>query len=305
MNFLKLPFKNKNIIITGASEGLGFELAKKFVENYANLIICSSNKKRIKSAFLKLIKIKKTNQNIYFCKTNLSNEKEIYKFIKFINKKFTKIDCIINNAAILGPMGNLEDVNWKKFKKTFQINFFSSALIIKLLLPKFKKQKVGKIIQLAGGGSSSPSIKRNPYAASKSAITRLVENVSEELKILKINVQINSVSPGVMKTKMFQRIIRESNKILGNKMNKELRVKNKKKTDYDKIIELIFFLSSRFSNKITGKNISADWDNWKNWSKDLKKIRNSNLYTIRRIVGSDRNFTKGDIVNRSRKKSWV
>lgn len=305
MNFLTLPFKNKNIIITGASDGLGFELAKKFIENDANLIICSSNKKRIKSAYLKLIKIKKTDQKIYFCKTNLKNEKEIYKFIKFINKKINKIDCLINNAAILGPMGNLEEVNWKKFKKTFQINFFSAALIIKLLLPKFKKQKEGKIIQLAGGGSSSPSIKRNPYATSKSAITRLVENVSEELKLLRTNVQINSVSPGIMNTKMFRKIIRSSKKILGNKINKELRAKNKKKTDYNKIIELIFFLSSKYSNKITGKNISANWDNWKNWIKDLQKIRNTDLYTVRRIVGSDRNFTKGDIINKSRKKSWA
>ncbi len=305
MNYLKVSFKNKNIIITGASEGLGFEIAKRFIENNANLIICSSNYKKIKSAFYRLNKDLKYYQKIYFYKIDLSQEKEVYKFVKFTKNKFKKIDCLINNAAMLGPMGKLEDLDWKKFKKTIQVNFLSPALIIKLLLPIFKKQKKGKIIQIAGGGSSSPSILRNPYAASKAGIVRLVENISEELKLLKLNVQINSVSPGVMNTKMFKKIIIKGKKILGNKMIRELNKKNNNKTDYNKIVELIFFLSSNFSKEITGKNISANWDNWKIWNNNINKIKKSDLYTIRRIVGSDRKFIKGDVVNKNRKKIWT
>lgn len=293
MNKLNYNFNNKVVLITGSSQGLGFEIAKRYLMLGANLIICSRNYKKVKKAHKTLDSIKKKNQKIISFSTDVSKNKSVYKLIKSTLKKFKKIDILINNAGVLGPKGNIENINWRKWVKTIEINLLGSVLLCKNIIPHFKKRNKGKIIQISGGGATSPFPMFSSYATSKAAIVRFIENLSEENN--KYNIDINAVSPGIMNTNMLDQILKTKKILIGNKTYKKfLLAKKNDENNINKTCELILFLGSNHSDGLSGKLISAKWDNWKNWIKRKKFLKKSDVYTIRRIVGRDRGLKWGD-----------
>ena len=293
MKKLNYNFKNKVVLITGSSEGLGYEAAKHFLISGANLIICSRNFKKIKKAHKNLESIKKKKQKIFSISADVSKSKDVKRLLKVSLKKFKKIDILINNAGVLGPKGHIEKINWKNWVKTIEINLLGSVLLCKSLIPHFKKKNKGKIIQLSGGGATGPFPMFGSYAVSKAGIVRFIENLSEENK--KFNININAVSPGILNTSMLDEILRTKKSIIGYKNYKKyLLAKKKRNNQMKEACDLILFLGSNYSNGISGKLISAKWDNWRNWMKRKNKIKSSDVYTIRRIVGKDRGMKWGD-----------
>ena len=292
-NNFKYNFKNQVVLVTGASKGLGYEAAKYFLKYGSNLMICSRNQIQIKKAYEKLIKIKKKNQKIFYSATDVSSYQQVKKLIDITIKKFKKIDVLVNNAGVYGPKGHIEKVNWDEWVKTFQINLFGSILLSRAVMPFFKKKNKGKIIQLSGGGATSPLPLISGYAVSKAAVVRFVENLSEEVK--KYNIDINAISPGPLNTDMLKEIIKAGPTKVGQKMyNKSLEQKRNGGTPLFKACELILFLGSKYSDGIKGKLISAVWDDWKKWIKNKKLLQNSDVYTLRRIIGKERGFEWGD-----------
>ena len=279
-------FKKKNIIITGANQGLGLEIAKYFYQLGANVIICARDKKKLNN--IKRFFKKKKNQIIIIEKCDVSKSKEVDLFFDKIFKKIKNIDILINNAGVYGPKGRLENISWKDFKKTLDINLFGSIYLIKKIIPHYKKNNRGKIIQMSGGGAASPLPFFSAYAASKAGIVRFVENISKELMLHKID--INAVAPGPINTRMLDEVLRESPDTVGRAFyNKSLIQKKSGGTKIKKILECIEFLCHKKSDGISGKLISVLWDNWKNFYKYKKILKESDLGNIRRITGLERN----------------
>ena len=296
-------FENKVVIVTGASSGIGFEVAKHFLLHGANVVICSSQLKNIKKAYNKLIKIKKFDQKIFYLKIDVSSQKQVKKLVKFTISKLKKIDILVNNAGIYGPKGFIEKVNWKYWIKTIQVNLFGSIMLCREIMPHFKKRNIGKIIQLSGGGAAAPLPRISGYAVSKVGIVRFIENLSEEVKDYQID--INSVAPGAINTKMLNEVLEAGPKKIGNyAYKKALKQKKLGGSSYDDACDLILFLGSNFSNGISGKLISAIWDDWKNWPKYKSLLAKSDLFTLRRITSKDRgvkwgHYKKKNIYDRS------
>ena len=138
MTKLNYNFKDKVVLITGSSEGLGYQVAKSFLISGANLIICSRNYKKIKKAHKRLEFNKKNNQKIFSLSVDVSKSKDVNRLIKASIKKFKKIDILINNAGVLGPKGHIEKLNWKNWVKTIEINLLGSVLLCKSIIPHFK-----------------------------------------------------------------------------------------------------------------------------------------------------------------------
>jgi Dehydrogenases with different specificities (related to short-chain alcohol dehydrogenases) len=126
----KFNFKNKVVLITGASKGLGFSVSKAFLNSGANLVICSRNYKEIKKTFLKLNKFKKKNQKIIYSATDISAFSDVKILIKKTLKIFKKIDILVNNAGVYGPKGEIENINWEEFVKTININLLGSNIFM-------------------------------------------------------------------------------------------------------------------------------------------------------------------------------
>lgn len=286
----KNKLKNKTIIITGANRGIGFELSKHFLKCGSNLILLSRSKKQNQLSKKKLLSLSHNKNNLFFQNLDISNFREVDKFFKRILLKYKKIDILINNAGIYGPKGPIDKISWKQLKKTIDVNLLGSIYFIKKILPHFKKNKYGRIIQLSGGGATSAFPNFSPYSISKTAIVRFVENVSKEID--KFNISINAIAPGPVNTRMLDEVIKAGPKKVGNKFYlKSLKQKKEGGTNIKKIVELIEFLINLNDAKINGKLISAVWDNWKNYEKNKKIIMNSDVGNLRRISGKDRKLS--------------
>ena len=186
-------FKNKIIVITGASSGLGLEITKNFSKYDTKIIVCSRNVSKLKQLFLK-------KKNIFCKKVNLANPNEIKKFIVLIIKKFKKIDIFINNAGIT-QNSDVERLDYKSLQKIFKINLFAPFLFIKYLIPIMKKNNFGRIVNISSGGSVNCVSGYSAYSASKAGLNTLTKSASNELA--NFNIKVNTMSPGPIKTKMF------------------------------------------------------------------------------------------------------
>jgi|TARA_B110001452_G_scaffold249231_1_gene236625 NAD(P)-dependent dehydrogenase (short-subunit alcohol dehydrogenase family) len=285
--------KKKTIIITGASQGLGLEISKSLLLADYNIAICSKNNRRLIKAYNYLLNFKKKDQKIFFKSLDISNQKQVASFIKLSILKFGKIYGIVNNAGILGPIGKFEKLDIKKWKKTIDVNLYGSLYTILSLIPHFKKNKKGKIIQLSGSGALSPMQNFTAYSASKAAIVRFADTIALELK--DYNIQINSIAAGPINTKILDEIIKTGAKKVGNLYYKNIqKQKENGGLPLVKVTELVSYLLEDESKFINGKIISPKWDNWEKWKKNKKFFKNTEVFTLRRLKGKDRNYSKGD-----------
>ena len=131
------------------------------------------------------------------------------------------------------------------------------------------------------------------YAVSKTGIVRFVETMSYELK--GYGIYINAVAPGALNTKMLDQVLGSNPEKVGNEFyNRSVKQKENGGAGFQKGIDLINFLISDAGDKITGKLISAQWDNFEKWPDNIVKVTESDVYTLRRIVGKDRKLDWGD-----------
>ena len=295
INFkLNSELSKKYIIITGASGGLGFVLSNYlFKHGYSLWLLTSksSTKKKLESHYKSLISKKKNKVIIDFF--DLSNSTKRKLFEKKILKFKYQIYALINNAAIQGPIGPSWTLTENFIEKTIKINLLGPIFLSKVIVPKMIKNKEGVILNLSGGGATAARENFSSYAVSKTGLVRYSEILAAELK--KFNIRVNALAPGVMKTKMLDNILLAGQTNSGsNEYKIASELLSKKQFSFQSVIDLIVFLLSKDSEKISGKLISAKWDNWKNFKKHHKQLMKSDILTLRRIVGKDRGIDWSD-----------
>ena len=290
---MKKIFREQNVIITGGTEGFGLAIAKNFIDLGANLLVCSRNNNRVEKAIKIFSKIKEKNQLVLGIKADISKNKDVENLFSIATRNFKGIDIIVNNAGIYGPIGRLEDVEWSHWLEALNINLLGSILVIKNALPILKEQNKGKVIQISGGGATSPMPNFSAYAVSKTGIVRLIETISQELK--NYNIDINAIAPGALNTKMLDELLESGPENVGYDFyDRSIKQKKEGGAGFSRGIELINFLASSKSNGISGRLISALWDKYEDWPKYLKDLKKSDAYTLRRITGRERSFDWGD-----------
>ena len=289
----ELKLLNKVAIITGANRGLGFEISKHFIQEGANLIICARNSKLLKESVQKLYSYSKNNEKIISLAGDISNQNFSEEIIRKGISTFKNIDILVNNAGIYGPMGKSEDVDWEKWKRSIEINLFGSVLMSRSVLKHFKDNKYGKIIQISGGGATSPLPMISSYAASKAAIVRYMETLSEENN--SFGIDINCIAPGAMKTQMLEEVLKNGAQKIGKEFHaKMLKINEEGGTPFEMATSLSVFLASSESDGISGKLISAVWDNWHKFKSNKKLLKEKDIFTLRRIAGRDRSISWAD-----------
>ena len=144
------------------------------------------------------------------------------------------------------------------------------------------KQKSGKIINFSGGGATSARPHFSAYGASKTAVVRLTETIAEENK--PFNIQINAIAPGAVNTRMTGEVI-SAGKEAGEKgLAEAVKQLETGGTPLEKPANLAVFLASGESDGITGRLISAVWDDWQVIAKQTAQSKSGDLYTLRRIT---------------------
>lgn len=289
-----MQLKGKNAVITGSNQGFGKAIAEEFIAQGANVLICARNEQLLESTRLELSKKASGFQKIYACQVDVADRESLYRLYKTALEKFEKIDILVNNAGIYGPKGAIEEIDWDEWVKAIKINLLGTVLACKIFIPHFKNNGHGKIINLSGGGATAPLPRISAYAASKAAVVRFTETLSEELK--DTGVEVNCIAPGALNTRLLDEVLEAGMEKVGKTFyERSMAQKQQGGTPLVKGAQLCIFLASDKSNGITGKLISAVWDPWNELPEHLDDLKNSDVYTLRRIVPKDRGMDWGDV----------
>ena len=248
---------NKTILVTGGSGIIGFSIVKYFYEkNYNVVIVGLESKKKIS----KIKKILNPIKSLIF-NVELTKVKNIEKIIKTTIKKFKSIDVLVNCAGIqfVAP---IEDYPEKIWRKMIDINLTTPFLMIKSILPFMRKNKFGRIINIASTHGLVASVNKSAYTASKHGLVGLTKVVA--LETAKENITCNSICPGFVLTELIQDQIvsvAKKKKVSNKKAELELLREKQPSLEFVKkedIASMIYFLSQDSANQITGANIPID-----------------------------------------------
>jgi 3-oxoacyl-[acyl-carrier protein] reductase len=277
----------RNAIITGASQGLGLEIARHFVREGAGVALCARDATRLEPAARELRALATAGQKIVALSCDVSDPAAVDKFVAAALAALGSVQVLVNNAGIYGPKGPTESVDFDEWKRALEINLYGVLLPCRALIPHFKAQGRGKIINLSGGGATAPLPNISAYAASKAAVVRLTETLAEELRANHIDV--NAVAPGALNTRLLDEVLEAGPKNVGdNFYQRALKQKETGGAPLALGASLCVWLASTVSDGITGKLLSAQWDPWKDLAAKRDVLATSDIYTLRRIVPEDR-----------------
>lgn len=285
---------DKVAIITGANQGLGLAIAKKYLAaDVRSLTICARSGMLLEKAKEELQSLVKPGQNILAQTADVSKPEDVRSLVDATVAGAGHIDILVNNAGVYGPKGEIEDVDWQDWARAIEINLYGSILMCRAVLPHFKAQKRGKIVQLSGGGATNPLPRLSAYAVSKAAIVRFIETLAEEVRDYRIDA--NAIAPGALNTRMLDEILEAGPEKVGQAFyDRSRKQKQNGGAPLDNGADLAVFLGSALSDGITGKLISAVWDRWTSLPEHRDDLNATDIYTLRRIVPGDRGKTWGN-----------
>lgn len=285
--------RGKKAIITGASSGLGFEIAKTYLKAGADVMICGRSYESLEKSNEQLSIFVNPGQKFYWRQCDISRPQEVEDLVSETLNLLGGCHILVNNAGVYGPKGESEKVDWASWVDAIQINLMGSVLMCRALIPHFKSQKYGKVIQLSGGGATQPIPLISAYAVSKAAVVRFAESLAEEVR--EFGIDINSIAPGALNTGMLEEILLAGPEKVGvDFYQKSVKQKETGGAPLDFGSTLALFLASSKSDGITGKLISAVWDKWEDFPSHLEELKRSDAYTLRRITAKDRGYSWGD-----------
>jgi NAD(P)-dependent dehydrogenase (short-subunit alcohol dehydrogenase family) len=190
-------------------------------------------------------------------------------------------------------MGRIDEIDWAEWLRAMDININGSVLPIRAVLPHFKQQRYGKIVQLSGGGATNPLPRITAYAASKAAIVRLAESLALDVK--EDGIDVNCIAPGALNTRLLTQLLEAGPEAVGATFYDRMKViADGAHTPLEVGARLAVFLGSAESDGITGKLISAPWDPWETFQRHRRDLDTTDVYTLRRIVPKDRGLTWGE-----------
>jgi 3-oxoacyl-[acyl-carrier protein] reductase len=235
--------EKKNIIVTGASGGIGNAIIKKLYERGANILASGT---RIE----KLEELKKNFENIKILKFDISQSDKIEEFIENATSELGgSLDGIVNNAGI--TQDNLAiRMNLEEWQKVININLTSTFLMSKFAIKKMLKNKSGKIVNITSVVGHTGNLGQANYTASKAGIVAMSKSLA--IEYAKKNININCISPGFIKTAMTDKIDEKFKEVIISK------IPSARLGEPDDIANAVLFLSSDQSNYINGETLHVN-----------------------------------------------
>ncbi len=235
--------KNKNIIVTGASGGIGNSIVDKLNQSGANIVASGTNVEKLENLKLKFEKIK-------ILKFDISQNDKIEKFVEdACNELDGGLDCLVNNAGI--TKDNLAiRMSLDEWKKVIDINLTSTFLLSKFAIKKMLKNKYGKIINITSVVGHTGNLGQANYTASKAGIVAMSKSLAFEYA--KKNININCISPGFIKTAMTDKIDEKYKETIISK------IPSGRLGEAEDIANAVLFLASNQSNYINGETLHVN-----------------------------------------------
>lgn len=281
-----MKLKGRTAIVTGASVGLGAEIADRFAAEGASLMICARNRAELKKKQNELSKAYPAIA-VHAEAVDIAKQDDVDRLFAAAGKVFSKVDILVNNAGVYGPMGNIDENDWDEWQQAIAINLLGTVYCTRKAIQTFKPNRYGKIINLSGGGATSPLPGISSYAASKAAVVRFTETVA--LEVAEYRIDVNAVAPGALTTRLTDQLLAAGPDKVGSGLYDRMeKIKAEGGTPLKVGADLCVYLASADSDGVTGRLISAPWDPWPFTDEVKRDIATTDIYTLRRIVPDDR-----------------
>ena len=235
--------KENNIIVTGATGGIGNSIIKKLYDAGANILATGTKDE-------KLEELKKKFQNIQILKFDISQIDNLENFIENATKQLGgKLDCLVNNAGI--TQDNLAiRMSIEEWKKVIDVNLTSTFLISKFAIKKMLKNKKGKIINITSVVGHTGNLGQTNYTASKAGIVAMSKSLA--IEYAKKNININCISPGFIKTAMTNKIDEKFKEVIISK------IPSARLGEPEDVANAVIFLASPQSDYINGETLHVN-----------------------------------------------
>ena len=230
-------------------------------------------------------------QEAHVVSVDLTEPDGVDRIMTESHRVWDKLDVLVNNAAVLGPIGEAWESDWEEWEHTVAVNLLAPIQLCLACVRWMSERRSGKIVNVSGGGAADPRPNFAAYATTKAAIVRFSESLAHGVSHL--NIQVNCVTPGVMRTQMLQRVIEAGPERVGDVAAHSNYLKL---TDSPEVTEgrlqraadLCVLLASSASDGITGRLISAERDPWESIADHRSELADGDIYTLRLIVPEDR-----------------
>ena len=186
-----MDFKNKVVVITGGTKGLGKALAFSFLKENAQIVVCARNKEEFKDL----------PQEILCIKADVTKEEELIDLVEIVKQKFGQLDVWINNAGMWLPHASVEAADWGKVHDMMEVNLFGTVYGSKVALIQMRKQNSGSIINILSTSALEGRPRSSGYGASKFAAMGFTKAMRKEVE--GTNVKVYAIYPGGMKSDLF------------------------------------------------------------------------------------------------------
>ena len=278
------------VLITGATKGLGRLVADRFWQAGNDLVLIARNGPDLKKVADDLVTTSKPDQEIHYFSADLSCLLQIPTLINTIQRVVGNPDILINNAAIQGPIGPVHVNDWTEWQECLNVCLLAPVQLCRGFLPSMIKSRYGRIVNVSGGGATSPRPNFSSYATAKCGVVRFSETLAHE--VAQYGITVNCVAPGAMKSQLTEKILDAGIEFAGSSEIKNAQHISKENPHAEKrAADLVYFLTTDSYAQINGKLISAIWDPWEKLPDIVQDVRSNDIYTLRRINLKERNLT--------------
>lgn len=270
-----MKLKGKIAIVTGGTGGIGSAMVNALLREGARVTVIdhAPSLESLRNA---------RSQGVVVLRADVSRLADVKKAVKTVVRKYKRIDVLVNCAGVLKPIGPFLKNEIRAWEKLLRINLLGTVMMCHEAAPYMARRKRGSIINFSGGGATFSRPNFSAYAVSKIAVVKFTEILADELK--QYGVRVNSIAPGAVNTQLLTQVLEAGNSAGGKEFNEAQKRVKEGGTPPELAAELIVFLASDASRELSGKLISAVWDDWKHWNaKRIRKIMQSEAFTLRRL----------------------
>ena len=276
-----MTLQDRVALVTGGSHGIGRAVIARMLDEGAKVVFCGRNAEDVASTAKEFARA-----DVVGIPADVSDAEQVESLVRGALARFGRIDVLVNNAGIYGPIGPAWENDPHHWKQTLTINLVGTFLMCHRVVPEMIRAGRGKIVNMSGGGAALPFPRFSAYAVSKAAVVRFTETLAVE--VADHNIQVNAVSPGFVATRLHEETLAAGERAGTEFCRKTREQLRQGAVDPAVPAGLVAYLASAQGDRITGKFITAVWDRWADFEQHLEEIAKTDVYTLRRIVPADR-----------------
>ena len=266
-------------VITGAGRGIGRAIALAYAREGAKLALAARSEPELQEAVAAASEL---GAEAIAVPTDVTSQEDTERLAHRAVERFGRIDVLVNNAGMSGPVGPLQGNDVADWVSTISVNLTGTFLVCRAVIPTMLVQSGGKIINLSGAGATNAWSNMSAYCSSKAAVVRLTEVLAQELDGKGITV--NALGPGSVHTSMWDRMTEQAADAGADFIHQlGLRVTSGGGASIDECAELAVWLASDESGALTGRLISAATDDFRRLAPRIEEIMSGDAYTLRRV----------------------